>query len=320
MHPSIVPYVENATVTSATDDDTSLTKVQLTNACIGALKRLIQDGCKADEQHARAALLLTERPVGCVAGRERRNVKWGGGTQCVDYNAQSIQIGNLAFPAVDVGGAITLSLSTQKALRTPSREGTNQCVLLHLAAVGGWKSQGCPKRVPHKTRVVALASHFRQYEYRQACGFANQIKKPSSHREYELWSVAHDAMAANRDRQFREIPVFLTGILNLGKCATLGIFEVKDLPSGRNVSVHQMGKSSDNDIDEDMTLLVYSGHMRMLLPAPETTIKEWKGWQTQVNRAHLYERIGWETILPSDESPPSFFTSEPCAVCGQNAR
>ena len=146
MHPSVIPYVRNAIPTTSSDDETSLSNAQLTNACIIALRRLVQDGCKADEQHARAALLLTERPVDCVAGKERLHVKWGERTQCVDYNAQPVQIGNLAFPAVGLGGTITLSLTTQKALGTPTREETNQCVLLHLAAVGEWKSQGCPKK------------------------------------------------------------------------------------------------------------------------------------------------------------------------------
>ena len=98
------------------------------------------------------------------------------------------------------------------------------------------------------------------------------------------------------------------------------IFEIEELPSGCNVTVHQMGKSAENSIDEDMTLLVYNGHMRMLLPTPETTTREWKDWQTQVNRVYEYEWIGWGKILSHDESAPSFSTLEPCAVCGQNAR
>ena len=248
------------------------------------------------------------------------NATWGEKTLCVDYSAQAVQIGNLHFSVVDLGGAITLSLSTQNALRTPSREEMNQCVLLHLAAFGEWKNQGCPKRAPHKTRVAALAGHFRQYEYQQAFSFINQIKKPTSQREYELWSVAHDAMMANHDRQFREIPASLTGILNLGKCDVLRIFEIETISGEYHVSVRQFGEGPDDSVDTDMTLMVYEGHMRMLLPTSETTPKEWNAWRTYVHRVLDYEWIGWEKILASDETAPSFFTLEPCAVCGQKAR
>ena len=78
MHPSIVPFVKNTMFTSASDGMAPLTKTQLKEACKGGLRRLIKDGCKADEQHARSAVLLMEQPSDCIAGRERASVICGG--------------------------------------------------------------------------------------------------------------------------------------------------------------------------------------------------------------------------------------------------
>ena len=131
--------------------------------------------------------------------------------------------------------------------------------------------------------------------------------------------MAHDAMMANDDRQFREIPVFLSGIPNLGKCTTLRIFEVEENLNGTQVVAHQMGPDS-SAVDQDMTLLVHSGHVGMLLPTTETTHKEWAEWKTQTNRVCEYDWGNWEVVLAKGESPPTSYTLETCAVCGQNAR
>ena len=273
MHTSIVPYVRNYMLTLGTSDTVPPQDSLMMDRCLAGLERLIKDGCKSDEQYARATLLLTKNPQDEVAGRCHIKVCWGEKTQCIDYTAQALKIGNLNFSTVDLGDSIVLPLTTQKALRAPAREENNQCVLLHLAAVGEWRNQGRPKRAPRKTRVSALASHFRQYGYQQARSFVTHIKKPSSQREYELWSVAHYAMMANHDRQFREIPAFLTGILNLGKCATLRIFEIEDSTHGGIVTVHQMGPTTDNPVEQDMALVAHKGHMGMLLTTTETTPK-----------------------------------------------
>ena len=170
------------------------------------------------------------------------------------------------------------------------------------------------------SRVDALASHFRQYEYQQAIAFATRLKKPSTQREYELWNVAHDSMMENHDRQLRETRCFLTGIVNLGRCAMLRIFEIEEPPGGNRSIAHQFGREEGNAMNEETTLCVYNGHMRLLLPTTETTSGEWPNWRAQVNLVCEYEWAGWGTTQGKGESPPTLPTLEPCAVCGQNAK
>ena len=109
-------------------------------------------------------------------------------------------------------------------------------------------------------------------------------------------------MMANRDRQFREIPAFLTGIVNVGKCNVLRVFGIEDNPQGTSVVAHQFGVWGNNKVNGDMALCVYNGHMRMLLPTAETTECERGNWQTQVTTAHEYGWTGWETGMTNDES------------------
>ena len=319
MHPTITPFVKNHLYAAATADEAILSDTQLGNECISGLQLLIMNGCKSGEQCARAALVLAE-PRNNTTGKESVAVRWGEKVPCIDYTSQSVQIGTLHYTADDFGDVIMLANSTQKELRTPNREENNQCVLLHLAAAGEWEGQGCPKRPPHKSRVDALATHLRQYEYQQACAFVTKVKEPKTQREYEFWSAAHDVMMANHDRQFREIPAFLTGIVNVGKCNVLRVFEIEDNPTGMNVIAHQFGVKDNNKVNEDMALCVYKGHMRMLIPTAETTESEWTNWHTQMTMVNEYEWVGWETGMANDESLPTKHTLEPCLTCGQNIR
>ena len=184
MHPAVTPFVKNHLRAAATADMGDLSDEQLRRACISGFHLLIKDGCKADEQCARAALVLADPLSACTAGKEHLAVRWGEKIQRIDYSAQTVRFGNLHYTAVDFGDVVMLANSTQKALRTPNREETDQCVLLHLAASGGWKGQGCPKRSPHKSRVDAFATHLRQYEYQQASAFVTKVKQPRTQREY----------------------------------------------------------------------------------------------------------------------------------------
>ena len=320
MHTTITPFVENHLRAAASADKGDLSDEQLKKECISGLHLLIKDGCKADEQCARAALVLTDPLNVCTAGKEYVAVRWGEKTQCIDYSAQTVHFGNLHYTAVDFGDVVMLANSTQKALRTPNREETNQCVLLHLAASGEWKGQGRPKRSPRKSRVDAFATHLRQYEYQQASAFVTKVKHPRTQREYELWSAAHDAMMANHDRQFREIPAFLTGIVNVGKCNVLRVFEIEDSPQGTSVVAHKFGEGENNKVNDDMALCVYNGHMRMLLPTAETTEGEWENWQTQVTTVYEYGWTSWETGMENDESLTTKHTLESCLKCGQAVR
>ena len=63
MHPTIIPFVRNYMLSSAIDCNAEPTEPQLGENCLAGLRLVIKDGCKADEQYARAAMLLTEQPI-----------------------------------------------------------------------------------------------------------------------------------------------------------------------------------------------------------------------------------------------------------------
>ena len=226
IHGTIAPFVKNYIYTHDVECSGSINPTRLNDWYYAALLELATNGCKSHQQFDRAALGLSEDEKDKYAGRPMPNiVKWGEKIQCVDYSSQSIQIGALHFTLVDLGDTITLSTSTQKALRVPIREETNQCLALHIAAAE-WKYLGCPKRVPNRSRVDALASHVRKYEYKQASAFATHVETALTKREFEPMSVAHDAMSPHHDHQFRELIAFLSGIVDVGIFPHLRIFEI----------------------------------------------------------------------------------------------
>ena len=100
----------------------------------------------------------------------------------------------------------------------------------------------------------------------------------------------------------------------------LRIFEIGESPGGDRVTVHQFGQEEGSAMNEEMTMCVYNGHMRMLLPTTETTTGEWTNWRTQVNLVCDYEWVGWDSALRKDESPPTLHTLGPCTVFGENAK
>ena len=97
MRASIIPSAKNYMISSETDGFADRTGSQLREECIAGLRRLVGDGCKVDEQYARAAVLLMERPMVSLAGRARIAVRWREKIQRIDYTAQPIRIGVLHF-------------------------------------------------------------------------------------------------------------------------------------------------------------------------------------------------------------------------------
>ena len=161
IHDTIAPFVGNFTFQRLLNCTDVTDRNQFTEWYAGALKVLSSEGCKSHQLFALAALvLIKEHPNQHVGRSSAINVTWGEKIQCIDYASQPLQVGTLVFPTMDFGDTVNLSISTQKALCAPSRDETNQFVILHLAAAAEWKLQGCPKRAPGKSRVLALASHF----------------------------------------------------------------------------------------------------------------------------------------------------------------
>ena len=274
------------------------------------LEKLAQQGSRRDRQLASTALESIKCPEK-RAGRDAPTIVWGGEIERIDVSPQSLQIGSLNYNAVDFGDCIPLSNHLQKALGEPNKDETNQCVLLRLAGAFEWKSQNCPKRVPNRSRVNVVASECRQLEYQSALRFLGTLKTPQTQREHELWSVAHDAMTPNHDRQFRELAAFLpTALLRNGE--VLRIYDIDESDGRIRISAHVYGEDRQGSIEHDLALCVWNGHMRCLFPTAIATLEHWKMWAPRADSVFSYEWKGWSAELEKDESAVTVYALEPC--------
>ena len=125
-----------------------------------------------------------------------------------DYTAQELPIGQLHFLRIDMGFEIPLGVHLRTALGEPGKIEKNQCVCVHLALGLEWASQGFPRRVPTKSRVMILASQLRKVEYQQAQMFMGKCPWPTTRNGAKIPPIAHDVMTSHHDRGFRDIHVF----------------------------------------------------------------------------------------------------------------
>ena len=291
LHVPISPSVRNTMLQDPlTDVDVGRPKFE--SSFRKALMALTTTGCRVCEQIARAELLSMDPPADGV-GRSHIEVRWGEIARCVDFPSRSLRIGDLYYSAFDLGDAITVPSQLQKALGLPGKVETDKCVPLHIAASYEREEQNFPKIVPNKTRVGSLAAQLRQVEYQQGAQCVERIKQRHTRREYEMWSQAHDVMTPNRDRQFREIPLFLQRGMGNIKDMALRIIDIEQVGQEFIANLHVFGPNTDNEISTDMTLCVWKERMRVLLPSAETTPKSWSKWQHCFHSVHTYEWIEW---------------------------
>ena len=76
-HPAIAPFVKNYMLNSASDGGGDSVVAKMMGRCKDGLFLLIIDGCRLDEQLARAALLLMGDHSTSHAGRLRIPLVWG---------------------------------------------------------------------------------------------------------------------------------------------------------------------------------------------------------------------------------------------------
>ena len=164
-----------------------------------------------------------------------------------------------------------------------------------------------------------VAGEFRQLEYQNALRFVSTVKKPQTQREHELWSVAHDVMTPNHDRQFRELSAFLPTCL-LRNEEVLRIYDIEECDGKIRANAHVYGKEHHSSIEQDLTLCVWNGHMRCLFPTSITAADNWKTWASYVDTVFSYEWEEWSVHLEQDESAVTVYTLEPCGVFQQLTR
>ena len=127
-------------------------------------------------------------------------------------------------------------------------------------------------------------------------------------------------MNPHRNRQFRELAAFLTGMINDGACTTLRIFEIGDIATGHHVNIHVFGGELAPNPRTDMAVCVYNGPMRLLIPTCVTSQGDWLDWRFNANKICEYSWVVWKDALAQDETLATAHTLEPCIICGVKVR
>ena len=136
------------------------------------------------------------------------SVQLGGPIVCVDQSSQSLAIGNLLWAGIDFGEESHLGSKLRMALSEPEKVERNQCAILHLEAAYEWGLQGRPRMPPSLSRVRTVGAQIRQEGYHQAFSRMGNMPKPTTMRDFELSSSAHDALSAHHDRSFEDLDPF----------------------------------------------------------------------------------------------------------------
>ena len=231
-------------------------------------------GTEKDSQRAAAVHALIGHLKG-RAGRPAAPIQLGGPIVCVDYSSQSLSIGNLFWTGIDFGETSHLGNKPRAALSEPGKSERNQCVILHLAAAYEWVLQGCPRRPPALSRVRTVGAQIRQEEYQQSLLFMESAPEPSTLRDFELSSSAHDALSAHHDRSFEDLNLFPIDMFKELNMALVVIELRKDSTSLTSRAL-VFSNTPDFELNRSMVLGVWGNHTRLLPPSSETLPSSWK--------------------------------------------
>ena len=94
-------------------------------------------GAENDKQRASAALVMwNERHPRSAGGQPQDHISWGDRYPRIDYSAQELTIGDLAFLCIDMGYELPLSTHLRSALSEPDKLERNQCVCARITGPG----------------------------------------------------------------------------------------------------------------------------------------------------------------------------------------
>ena len=282
-----------------------------------AMGRLRTEGSDKRMQQAAAAQIMWPERHPRSAGRTcGKTVGWGDFYPLIDYIAQELRIGNLYFLCIDMGYEIPLGVHLRTSLGEPDKVEKNQCACVHMALGLEWMAQGGPRRIPEKNRAMEVATQIRSAEYQQAQEFMMGRSLPYSKVTVKLFSLAHDAMTSNHDRNFHDIHLFLAG-LGMGLHQhVVRIFDLEWRDNQATINVHQLGDlDQQTGLDASINLIALRGHVRFLLPSSDTRPTSWRDWQQQVGNVIVHEWIPWQSVLADDDEKPRVIHLYPCSTC-----
>ena len=157
-------------------------------------------------------------------------ITWGPTVKLDDCVCQTITIGELQFSAVDYGDTISLNELMQQRLPAVDKEERNQCTLLSVAS-GIVARELKHKTAPASQRVLRTASELRWEEWSIAQLVANSDGNAKSANERNIFSLCHDIVQPNHDRDYRSLALFLGPFIG-GNKLTIRVFGVLHTGSG----------------------------------------------------------------------------------------
>ena len=123
-------------------------------------------------------------------------------------------------------------------------------------------------------------------------------------------------MAANHDRDFQDIHLFLAGTNLALHQHVVRIFDLEWLGSHALINAHQFGgPNQQTGMDIIINLAVCRGAMRFLLPSTDTRPSGWRDWTHQVGEVTVNEWTPWTALLTSDAEAACRLALRPWETC-----
>ena len=263
-----------------------------------ALDRLQSEGTERMKHQATAAQIMwSARHPRSAGKRWAQTFGWGERYPRIDYTAQELSIGNLYFLRIDVGFEIPIGQHLRTASGEQDKLEKNQRVCVHIAPGMEWLAQGRPRRIPNKSRVMAVAGQIRSAEYQQAQEFVTFCTLPRTNVSGKLFPPAHDVRTTNHDRSFQDIHVFLSGSDLALHNHFVRVFDLEWRGDHTAIRAHQFGDPNlQVGWDMRINLVAWRGHMRFLYPSTDTRATNWRDWQQQIGHVTVHAWTPWDTL------------------------
>ena len=216
---------------------------------------------------------------------------------CIDYTSQLISVGDLNWLVIDFGENLPLGDKLRMALSEGGKIERNQRVVLHLAAAYEWVLQGWPRRPPSLSRIQTSGAQLRQAEFQQASGCMSVSHGPTSVREFEVASSAHDVLSEHHDRSFEDPDLFFNASFNV-PMMPLVVLELNLATQPPRSRALVFSNDMDFSLERVLVLGVWNNHTRLLIPSAETTPATWRGWQNVVDSVAPKGWDGWRGVNP----------------------
>ena len=146
------------------------------------------------------------------------------------------------------------------------------CVIISIAAVAEWLSQGKPRICADDKRVAILPNAIREAGMLKAKEAYRILRKPSKQMGLEIRSIVNGSVYPAHRRDLRTLHLFISECAMADAKAERGVHEV-DGNDERTARLYN--KEGGTDV-QTFFIVAYNGHMRFARQTEYAAPKKWK--------------------------------------------